>query len=54
MDEVPESQDRPVLGDNLPEQTVSELANALEKTVRENFGFLGRRGERGTVDRAPV
>lgn len=38
-----------MLGDNLPEQTVSELANALKKTVEENFGFVRVRGELGRV-----
>ena len=34
---------------NLPEQTVSELANALKKTIEDAYGFVRVRGELGRV-----
>lgn len=40
MDEFIESQNPPPHGDNMPEQTVSELANALKRTVEENYSFV--------------
>jgi exodeoxyribonuclease VII large subunit len=36
-------------GSNLPEQTVSELANALKKTIEDAYGFVRVRGELGRV-----
>lgn len=49
MDEFSESQNPPPHGDNMPEQTVSELANALKKTVEDSYGFVRVRGELGRV-----
>ncbi len=49
MDEFIESQNPPPHGDNMPEQTVSELANALKKTVEETYSFVRVRGELGRV-----
>ncbi len=49
MDELSESQTPPPHGDNMPEQTVSELANALKKTVEDNYAFVRVRGELGRV-----
>ncbi len=36
-------------GDNSPEMRVSELANALKRTVEENYAFVRVRGELGRV-----
>jgi exodeoxyribonuclease VII large subunit len=36
-------------GSNLPEQTVSELANSLKKTIEDAYGFVRVRGELGRV-----
>lgn len=49
MDEFIESQNPPPHGDNMPEMSVSELANALKKTVEENYSFVRVRGELGRV-----
>jgi exodeoxyribonuclease VII large subunit len=49
MDEFIESQTPPPHGDNMPEMTVSELANALKRTVEENYAFVRVRGELGRV-----
>ncbi|HEY7798212.1 MAG TPA: exodeoxyribonuclease VII large subunit, partial [Hyphomonadaceae bacterium] len=49
MDEFAESQGAPRPGDNFPEMTVSELANALKRTVEENYSFVRVRGELGRV-----
>jgi exodeoxyribonuclease VII large subunit len=49
MDEFAESQGAPKPGDNFPEMTVSELANALKRTVEENYSFVRVRGELGRV-----
>jgi exodeoxyribonuclease VII large subunit len=47
MDEPHESPDQP--GSNMPEMSVSELANALKRTVEETYGFVRVRGELGRV-----
>ncbi|HPI49392.1 MAG TPA: exodeoxyribonuclease VII large subunit [Hyphomonadaceae bacterium] len=49
MDEFSESQNPPPHGDNMPEMSVSELANALKRTVEENYSFVRVRGELGRV-----
>ncbi len=49
MDDFLESQNPPPHGDNMPEMSVSELANALKKTVEENYSFVRVRGELGRV-----
>ena len=49
MDKFIESQTPPPHGDNMPEQTVSELANALKKTVEDAYAFVRVRGELGRV-----
>jgi exodeoxyribonuclease VII large subunit len=49
MDEFAESQGAPKPGHNFPEMTVSELANALKRTVEENYSFVRVRGELGRV-----
>jgi exodeoxyribonuclease VII large subunit len=49
MDEFIESQTPPGPGDNLPEMSVSELANALKRTVEESYSFVRVRGELGRV-----
>ena len=48
MDDLPESQPE-APGSNSPEMTVSELANALKRTVEENYTFVRVRGELGRV-----
>jgi exodeoxyribonuclease VII large subunit len=48
MDDLIESQpEQP--GSNSPEMSVSELANALKRTVEENYAFVRVRGELGRV-----
>lgn len=47
MDDLIESQGQP--GSNSPEMTVSELANALKRTVEETYAFVRVRGELGRV-----
>lgn len=54
MDNPFESNDDPLVGapppgSNLPEQTVSELANALKRTIEDAYGFVRVRGELGRV-----
>src|SRR5262245_829092 len=49
MDEFAESQGAPKPGDNFPEMTVSELANALKRTIEEGYPFVRVRGELGRV-----
>lgn len=49
MDEFLESQNPTPHGDNMPEMSVSELANALKRTVEENYSFVRVRGELGRV-----
>lgn len=49
MDEFLESPTPPPHGDNMPEMSVSELANALKRTVEENYAFVRVRGELGRV-----
>lgn len=49
MDEMFESQKPPQHGDNLPEMSVSELSNALKRTVEETYSFVRVRGELGRV-----
>ncbi len=49
MDEFLESPPPPGGLTNSPEMTVSELANALKKTVEENYAFVRVRGELGRV-----
>ena len=49
MDEFIESQAEQAPGSNSPEMTVSELANALKKTVEDNYAFVRVRGELGRV-----
>jgi exodeoxyribonuclease VII large subunit len=49
MDEFAESQGAPKSGDNFPEMSVSELANALKRTVEETYSFVRVRGELGRV-----
>ena len=49
MDEFLESPAPPPHGDNMPEMTVSELANALKRTVEENYAFVRVKGELGRV-----
>ncbi|HOZ28720.1 MAG TPA: exodeoxyribonuclease VII large subunit, partial [Hyphomonadaceae bacterium] len=49
MDEFSESQNPPPHGDNMPEMSVSELANALKRTVEESYSFVRVRGELGRV-----
>ncbi|HVZ94090.1 MAG TPA: exodeoxyribonuclease VII large subunit, partial [Phycisphaerales bacterium] len=49
MDEFTESQAQQPPGSNSPEMTVSELANALKKTVEETYAFVRVRGELGRV-----
>src|SRR5690242_12177791 len=50
MDELFESQKPPPgPGDNFPEMTVSELAQALKRTVEDNYSFVRVRGELGRV-----
>jgi exodeoxyribonuclease VII large subunit len=49
MDEFSESQQPAGPGDNFPEMTVSELANALKKTVEDSYPFVRVRGELGRV-----
>lgn len=49
MDEFIESQKPPAPGDNMPEMSVSELANALKRTVEETYSFVRVRGELGRV-----
>jgi exodeoxyribonuclease VII large subunit len=48
MDEPAESQSE-APGSNSPEMTVSELANALKRTVEDNYAFVRVRGELGRV-----
>jgi exodeoxyribonuclease VII large subunit len=48
MDEPAESQPE-APGSNSPEMTVSELANALKRTVEDNYAFVRVRGELGRV-----
>ena len=48
MEDLTESQPEPP-GSNSPEMTVSELANALKRTVEENYAFVRVRGELGRV-----
>jgi exodeoxyribonuclease VII large subunit len=48
MDERAESQPE-VPGSNAPEMTVSELANALKRTVEDTYAFVRVRGELGRV-----
>ena len=48
MDDLIESQPEPP-GSNSPEMSVSELANALKRTVEENYAFVRVRGELGRV-----
>lgn len=48
MDNPVESQ-KPAHGDNMPEQTVSELAGALKRTLEEAYSFVRVRGELGRV-----
>ena len=49
MDEFLESPTPPPHGDNMPEMSVSELANALKRTVEESYAFVRVRGELGRV-----
>lgn len=49
MDEFLESQGQAPPGSNSPEMTVSELANALKKTVEDTYAFVRVRGELGRV-----
>jgi exodeoxyribonuclease VII large subunit len=49
MDEFSESQNPPPHGDNMPEMTVSELANALKRRSRRATAFVRVRGELGRV-----
>jgi len=51
MDEFAESQGAPPPGGltNLPEMTVSELANALKRTIEDGYPFVRVRGELGRV-----
>ncbi|MEQ1785400.1 MAG: exodeoxyribonuclease VII large subunit, partial [Hyphomonadaceae bacterium] len=48
MDDLPESPPE-APGSNSPEMTVSELANALKRTVEDNYAFVRVRGELGRV-----
>ncbi|MDP3736033.1 MAG: exodeoxyribonuclease VII large subunit [Hyphomonadaceae bacterium] len=49
MDEFIESQNQTPPGSNAPEMTVSELANALKRTVEDTYPFVRVRGELGRV-----
>jgi exodeoxyribonuclease VII large subunit len=54
MDNPFESSEEPLIGaeppgSNLPEVTVSELSNALKRTIEETYGFVRVRGELGRV-----